>query len=305
MLRSVLVALDLGPTTPLVLERALRLPLVEDARVTLLHALPVLLVGPARARAEADAHALLGEHASRLASRLPEAAVIGPVLATGPAATAIGKQASVEGAELVLLGRGGPRTVRDVVLGATAERVLRRATLPVLVVRRSADEVYRRPLLALDVDQPAEDLLAPLLALLPTSAPDIAWVHAYEAPFEGFVYPSFTPDEVRGYRDHYRAKAHGEVAAHLAAAVRALGLSPGLAPGALSLRGWVVHGPPREVVKDEVARAGADLLVLGTHAYGGAARAFLGTVAGDLLREVPCDALVVPARERQGGADAG
>ena len=41
-------------------------------------------------------------------------------------------------------------------------------------------------------------------------------------------------------------------------------------------------------------RTEADLLLLGTSAFSRAAYVFLGTVAGDLLREAKCDVLLVP-----------
>ncbi len=65
---------------------------------------------------------------------------------------------------------------------------------------------------------------------------------------------------------------------------------------ALSWKTHVRSGSPRSVVERTAVKTKADLLVLGTHGYSGAALVFLGTVAGDVLREVPCDVLVVPPR---------
>ena len=77
---------------------------------------------------------------------------------------------------------------------------------------------------------------------------------------------------------------------------------------------WLVTGPrrPRPVVdarnsqisptrfreeaKKAVEKADTDLLVLGTRGFTGVAHLFLGTVAGDVLRDVACDVLVVPPR---------
>ena len=58
----------------------------------------------------------------------------------------------------------------------------------------------------------------------------------------------------------------------------------------------------RSVIKAAVKRIDADLLLLGTHAYAGMSRAFLGTVAGDVLRNVSCDVLVVPPRHARARA---
>ena len=57
---------------------------------------------------------------------------------------------------------------------------------------------------------------------------------------------------------------------------------------------YVRYGDPRSVIKAAVKKLDTDLLVLGTHAYSGVAHVFLGTVAGDVLRDVRCDVLVVP-----------
>ena len=63
---------------------------------------------------------------------------------------------------------------------------------------------------------------------------------------------------------------------------------------------YVRHGDARTVIKAAVKKLDTDLLLLGTHGYTAAAQLFLGTVAGDVLRDVRCDVLVVPPRPRSG-----
>lgn len=58
-------------------------------------------------------------------------------------------------------------------------------------------------------------------------------------------------------------------------------------------------GRPRLVIEHAVKKADTDLLVLGTRGFTGVAHLFLGTVAGDVLRDVACDVLVVPPRPRR------
>lgn len=52
------------------------------------------------------------------------------------------------------------------------------------------------------------------------------------------------------------------------------------------------------MIEKVVKKADTDLLVLGTHGYSRVAHVLLGTVAGDVLREVACDVLVVPGLRR-------
>jgi nucleotide-binding universal stress UspA family protein len=56
----------------------------------------------------------------------------------------------------------------------------------------------------------------------------------------------------------------------------------------------VRFGEPASVIAEEALESEADLVVLGTHARKGAEHFFLGSVAEAALRELPCDALVVP-----------
>jgi len=55
------------------------------------------------------------------------------------------------------------------------------------------------------------------------------------------------------------------------------------------------EGTVREVLYQQIGRRNPDLLVIGTHGRTGVAHAFLGSVAEDLLRDLPCDVLAVKA----------
>ena len=77
----------------------------------------------------------------------------------------------------------------------------------------------------------------------------------------------------------------------LAAAVFKADGAPGAAPP------WQTHvryGSPHVVVEKVLKKAEPDLLLLGTRGFSRAAQVFLGTVAGDLLRDAKCDVLLVP-----------
>jgi nucleotide-binding universal stress UspA family protein len=90
-------------------------------------------------------------------------------------------------------------------------------------------------------------------------------------------------------------KATHQIAKLPADALARAGVAPADAPS------WKKHvqcGSARLVIEKVVKKADSDLLVLGTHGYSGVAHALLGTVAGDVLREVACDVLVVPGLRR-------
>jgi nucleotide-binding universal stress UspA family protein len=296
--RSLLIPVDLSPATERVVERAALLPLAKNAQLTLLHVVPRLLPREARRLAESDATKALQHAVRNVAAKLPESVKVMPSVKVGVAAAEIARHARSCKAELIVMGRGGGRTLRDIFLGSTAERVIRRSQLPVLVVRLQPHGAYRRPLLALDTDQAAHDVLTLTLRVLPPPRPQIGVVHAYDVPYHGLIYPSLTPDQGKEYRHYYRQKATHEIARALATALADMKASRDDAP---SWKSHVRYGSPRTVISDTVAKAGADLLVLGTHGHAGVAHALLGTVAGDVLREVPCDVLVVPPNTQGAG----
>ncbi|WPB78717.1 universal stress protein [Archangium violaceum] len=294
MPRSVLIPVDLLPNSERVVARTALLPLTENARVTLLHVVPKLRPRQTRQRIESDARKALDTLGAKLARALPKSTRIKTVVTAGIPAAEIARQAKSVKAELVVMGRVGRRALREFFIGSTAERVIRQARLPVLLVRLPSRKPYQRPLFALDADETALEVLSFGLQMIPVPRAPLPLVHAYDPPIQGFVYPSLTPEQSREHRRHYRQQAIHRIAKLLSTA-RLSGAVPGL--DEVRWRSDVRYGSPRSVIPQAVARRRADLLVLGTHGRSGVAHALLGTVAGDVLREVPCDVLVVPPRQ--------
>lgn len=289
-LRSLLVAVDLTPASDRVLGRVARLPLADNAIVTLLHVVPGGLEPRERRDAQRDARQRLSEEARHLGASLQKSIRIEPMVKSGAAAREITELARVQTAELILLGRGGGRLLRDMFLGSTAERVIRTAKLPVLAVRLSPRAAYRRPAMAVDLDESASRVFPWLLRIVPPPRPWVDVIHALRSPYESQVYPSLPYDVVEARRAGSRQAATLKLGGLLTATLARVGI-PSIEG---RFRAHVRHGSPRMLVPKIVKLAEVDLLALGTHAYSGLAHAFLGSVAGDLLRDVGCDVLVVP-----------
>ncbi|WP_224245984.1 universal stress protein [Hyalangium gracile] len=296
MLRSLLIPIDLSYGSKWVVERAALLPLAPDARLTLLHVVPRLLPKESRLRAEEDARQTLESLAKGLARALPQGVTVQQSVKSGSATAEIIRQARAVKAELLVMGRGRGRALRDIFLGSTAERVIRQRKLPVLVVRPPPHASYRRPLLALELDPAAHDVLAWMFQVLPTPRPRVSLVHAYDAPFQELLYPSLSTGKAKEQRERYRQTAQQGLTRLLSTSLERLKEE---APRDTGLR-WKTYlrsGSPRTVIERVARKTRADLVVLGTHGDSGAAHMFLGTVAGDVLRAVPCDVLVVPPRQ--------
>lgn len=288
--RSLLVPIDLTPTSDRILGRVSLLPLADDARVTLLHVVPDTLSRPEQQDAERDAVQRVAEEARHLRKSLPRKVTVDGLVKLGGAAKQIGASAAKVKAELIVMGRGGGRPLRDGFLGSTAERVIRHSRLPVLVVRLPPRAYYDQPALALDLDQAAHHVIRLMLRVVPPPRPRVVVIHAHSVPYQG-MYRSLTQYAADPIATEFQAKASGQLATLLSKELARANVGPEEAPRWKTI---VRLGPPRSVVQNAVKRAGTYLLVLGTRSRTLAANLFLGTVAGDILREVKCDVLVVP-----------
>lgn len=283
--RQVVVATDFSPGAAAALGRVASLPLGPGATVSILHVVPSSL--PARLRDAACARATrrlrraAAGVARAVAGRVADLEV-GCTVAVGAPHVEIIRHARAIGAELVLVGRHGPRAVRDALLGSTAERVVRKGDVPVLLVNEGG-AAYRRVLVAVDLSDASGRVVDLALALLPPGTGALRMVHAFHVAFEGWL----VGDALAGYRREHREAALAG-ARRLAASCTRRGIRCDLA---------VREGDPRSVVLREAVRADCDLVVIGTHARSGVAHALLGSVAEWLIRAAPCDVAVTrPAR---------
>src|SRR4051812_45282972 len=128
--RSLLIPVDLSPLSDRVVGRALLLPVATGATITLLHVVPGALPVRARREAENDARVALAREARHAAKafRRPDV-TIDYVVRVGAPAQQIARLASRVKADLIVMGRGGARPLRDSFLGSTAERVIRQSRL--------------------------------------------------------------------------------------------------------------------------------------------------------------------------------
>jgi universal stress protein E len=183
-------------------------------------------------------------------------------------------------ADLVVIGAtAGGRLHRR--LGSTADRVLRRAICPVLVVRGDLRVPPRKILAPVDLSPLAADSLRTglgLLAELGGGAPEVEALFVLNV-IQRQVAPQFTPEQV----DRFAAEELGRfVEAHAGAGAE--------------VKRKVRAGHTREEIFAEVADFRPDLVLLGTHGTGGFDRLVIGSVAADVSREAPCSVLIVPPR---------
>ena len=202
-------------------------------------------------------------------------------------------------ADLVVLGPHRKGGLEQRFLGSTADRVVRSADVPCLVVRCHLNLPLHRVVVPVDLSDPAREALDLALAwgwqLGPGAAPavgpalDVRVVHVLPAELVG-------AGSMPAGHARVGPELHRDVAA-------ALGRS---AHGAnVCVREELLWGKSaaEEIVR-YAAEEGAGLLVLATHGRGAISRALLGSVTSAVARDARgCVLLVPPALWR--GVDAG
>ncbi|MCZ2406034.1 MAG: universal stress protein [Burkholderiales bacterium] len=184
-------------------------------------------------------------------------------------------------ADLLVCGARGESVVRHLLLGTTAQRILSTTPCPVLVVKQSPHEGYRRVLVPVDFSAASLGTLALARAIAPGA--ELVLLHAFEVPFEGHLrYARVEEDTLRQYRTVARQVATEKL--------EALRLQAGLGSGeCLCL---VQYGDPAQRIVEQEQDQDCDLIVMGKHGEGALADLLLGSVARHVLTESQCDVLV-------------
>ncbi|MDZ7857729.1 universal stress protein [Sphaerotilus sp.] len=195
-------------------------------------------------------------------------------------------EASVLDAALVVLGARGAGFMRRMVLGSTSERLLRRTTRPVLVVRQTPHAPYRRVLVALDFSPWSAQAIRLARRMAP-HARLLLLLHVYQVPFEEKL--QFAGVDTATI-DHYRQQARTEATRRVHALAAASGLKPG------HWEPCIVEGDASQRILEHEQDKDCDLVVLGKHGQSAAEDLLLGSVSKHVLAEGSTDVLVSTAR---------
>lgn len=254
------------------------------AEVTLVHAFPADLEGAERDEVRARAEELLRDLQAPAAGGGGRPARL--VVAPGDPDELLLATAREHQADLVVIGAGEKTTLDRVLLGRTAERVLREALAPVWVVRPGRSHgALKRLLCAVDDGHAAREALAAAVALCRTFVAGLTLVNVQADP-EAPLLPGL-PLRTGNAAKRADAYAAGEkLLRERLARIDAHGV-----PVDLRVR----LGRPAPAIVDLAGEVGCDLLVMGTRALSGVAALWQGSTAERVVRTVPASILVVKA----------
>jgi nucleotide-binding universal stress UspA family protein len=184
-------------------------------------------------------------------------------------------------AHLLVIGSARRNALRESLMGTAAERLIRMARVPVLVVKRGAERAYRRLLVPVDLASHAEAAVSAALDF--SRGAEVEVFHAMGVRDDIGSPASDAEAVLRGQRDTAMDKAR----AALLAIIRAAG-------GTTRVRPTLEFGhAPGTSLRQEVLMA-PELVVIGKRDRSLLADFFLGSVTQRMLAEARSDLLILP-----------
>lgn len=187
---------------------------------------------------------------------------------------------------VIIIGPHRRRILKDVFIGTTAERVIRKSSRPVLMVNGTPTGAYRSVLVAVDMSPSSSAALRVVDAFRLREAARVTVLHVFDPPALRFLRRASLPeDAIEDHIDEARERAERELRTFLSREsfeTAAVILHP-------SLR--TVPGEIREAAKE----CAADLMVLGSRGRSDLTRTLLGSVSEEILRTAERDILAVPS----------
>jgi nucleotide-binding universal stress UspA family protein len=292
-LRTLLAATDLSAPSRFTAQRAAMLAKESGAKLELVHVLQQNMLDEVRELLKKDGEALqenirsqtkkeLSQLADYLAETLGRKA--GCHLVEGLALEGIIAQVEALDADLLIIGaHGGASYARQLLLGATAERLLRMTLRPVLTVKQPPRVPYQSVLVPIDFSP--WSIGAIQLAQMVAPQAELILMHAYEVPFVGKLRRAGEKEEtILRYRDMARQKARSR-------------LSQIVSDAGLDKANWrsiVKRGDAGRRILEQEEKQGADLIVLGKHGLGMVEELLFGGRTNHILAHAHCDVLVAP-----------
>lgn len=291
---TLLVAHDFSETAALALRQAKALAKANEARLVLAHVVELIPLGPYPAIKGGANDLAIKDIAEKRTKEVAEEArtagceieVVVRVGEPGPTIVEIAEEVE---ADLLVIGTRGLTGVRHVLLGSTAESVVRRAPMPVLTVH--PDDAL--------LDPPLQTLLAPTdlsaaAEIAPKTFADLFSVGS--KPRIHLVYADRTPPylepfkhsvlELTGQEDPIKEDLLEQMAPS-AKALEDVGFT---------VECHVIDGEAADAIPEYAEEISAQAIVLSTQGRSAVVNALLGRTAQRIVQKAPCPTLTVRAR---------
>jgi nucleotide-binding universal stress UspA family protein len=292
----IVCATDLTARSTSAWNRAASLARQTGARLTVLHVIePRQPERVARMQANRAYVDLLAQADRAFGS---SAGFIDVIVRKGNVRETIATTATELDADLIVLAAPTSRRFEPIV-GTTAERLVRTAKRPVLVVRRDVQGAYDNVAIAADLSSASLPMMRTAIRLGALQRAAVSVIHAVHPTYDGMMRSAgLDESSIVLYQHGSQEDARERLQAMIAAA--------GLPRE--SSRAIVRDAPAGTAIRAVLESERPQLLAIGASRWFLLKRLLIGSVADRLLRTAPCDMLVIPHRPavltRLGAPDA-
>lgn len=287
-IKSLLVATDFSDDARQAVLRAAFLAAEQGAQLGVLHVMSGWSLNSLRElfKLSSDADTKLIDDAKRMLDELVDDVAEKTKLTAAPkvrVGDVVNEIISASGqADMLVLGARGLNPLRDLLLGTTAENLLRKCKCPILVNKRPPHGSYQRVIVPVDLSP--HSIAALRIAVQVAPQADITIIHAFDVPFEGKLWLAGVEEqEIHRYRIQARLDAHEKIET----------LMQNLDNTSLRLHTIIEHGDAARVILEQEEAASPDLIVIGKHGQSVVGELLLGSVTRHVLSNARCDVLVV------------
>lgn len=289
VLKTILAPVDFSPRSRRAAQYAAALAQKFEADLELVFALEPLpadsmLEQPRRTHGNTElarrAETMLRELAQ---TEIPSGVRVTTHVLRGKAAAEIIATAQQRQSDLIVLSTHGYSGVQRLLLGSTAEQVIRHAPCAVLTLRdrpqSPASTRIRRILAPVDFSPPSREALRYAVEFAGAFDADLTVFHAVLS----LPPPRRLAAFARGLEVEALKQAREDLAALVKAEVR----------GAIPVSTKIAAGIPRDAIVRVAGRLKADLIIVATHGRTGLERWMMGSTAERVVRHAPCPVLVM------------
>lgn len=291
-LKHILVAVDQFPQSKPSLARAIELARTHKAKLTIAHIVSDLGAHFPDVADDVVDRNRVEQQALLVAREFIEAAIrpfdFGDIdvaihVEVGSAPSRVVALAKELNADLIVVKVHQRRSIREKLLGSTADRIIRAAPVSVLIVKRPARRAYRNIVVAVDNSDSSEAAAILSAKIDPTARLQLVHVSHVSTQFEQALFRAGTSQaKVEAFKRNLVVQAKQRLRKLVARMDRQQ-----TAP-----RTRVVEGEPASSLLQMTQVQGVDLIALGPSESGLIHRALLGSVTQRLLRKSSCDVLI-------------
>jgi nucleotide-binding universal stress UspA family protein len=298
-IRRILCPIDFSETSVHAVEHAVALARWLDARLIALHVYaPIFAPIPSLPDVsdrvpDAEIHAARDRTCTFVKAAGGSGLTVDVQVEVGHPAPTILARASALPADLIVMGTHGASGIERLIIGSVAEKVLRRASCPVLTVPprvRSTSRIpFARVMCAVDFSEWSSAAVELAGRLATAAGAELDLVHVIEWPWDEPPPPDFAgmPREQASALAEFRRYVTSRAEARLAS------IASDVSQGRGAVRVHVSHGKPYAGILRIAAVEAADVIVLGVHGRNPIDLTLFGSTTNHVVRQATCPVLTV------------